>query len=270
MKFTSKTIPLALALSLLLLATLACGAPANTTATPPQTASATQPPPPTSTPPPLYLSVVIGSNTVSDSNPDPLYTVEAQLPVLQGSDDPRVTQFNNEMTQLSQEEIAGFKDITRNAFPTPGSNGSSFTQTYEILSSTPGNIISVKFTVDIYLEGAAHPGKHTRVLTYDLEAGSDVLMDQLFLRGSDYLKSISAYCINELKGRDIGFQDFSIGAEPSPENYANWNITPDGLLITFDEYQVAAYAAGAQTVMVPYAELQAVIDPNGPLGEFSR
>jgi hypothetical protein len=268
MKNSPNKYQLAFALSLLLLTALACGGPATSAPTALPTNSPTQPPPPTHTPPPLYLSIVFGSNTVSDSSPDPLYTIEANLPVLQGSDDPRVAQFNNEMTQLTQEEIAGFKDITRNAFPTPGSNGSSFTQTYEVLSPTPGNFISVKFTIDIYLEGAAHPGKHTRVLTYDLEAGSNVSMDQLFLTGSDYLKPISVYCINELKSRDIGFEDFTTGAVPTPENYSNWNFTPDGLMITFDEYQVGPYAVGAQTVTVPYTELQAVIDPNGPLGQF--
>jgi hypothetical protein len=36
-------------------------------------------------------------------------------------------------------------------------------------------------------------------------------------------------------------------------------------MITFDEYQVAPYAAGAQTVVIPYRELQTVIAPAGPL-----
>jgi hypothetical protein len=57
---------------------------------------------------------------------------------------------------------------------------------------------------------------------------------------------------------------------PTPENYRNWNIATDGLMITFDEYQVAAYAAGPQTVVVPYSELQAVIDPASPLTGITR
>jgi hypothetical protein len=39
-------------------------------------------------------------------------------------------------------------------------------------------------------------------------------------------------------------------------------------LITFDENQVAAYTVGTQTVLVPYANLNAIIDPAGPLTEF--
>ncbi|MFO7584726.1 MAG: DUF3298 domain-containing protein, partial [Anaerolineales bacterium] len=49
---------------------------------------------------------------------------------------------------------------------------------------------------------------------------------------------------------------FSGGAEPLPENYRNWNLTYEGLLITFDEYQVAPYAAGMQQVLVPFDVLE--------------
>ncbi len=120
----------------------------------------------------------------------------------------------------------------------------------------------------IYMQGAAHPGTHTRTVTYDLETGSDVRLAELFLPGSDYLERIAKYCIAQLSTRDIDFDSFSSGASPLPENYGNWNITAEGLLITFDEYQVAPYAAGAQEVTIPFAELQSVIDPQGPLAEF--
>ena len=45
---------------------------------------------------------------------------------------------------------------------------------------------------------------------------------------------------------------FSDGAKPTPENYAVWNVSADGLVITFNEYQVAAYAAGPQEVVIPF------------------
>ena len=60
------------------------------------------------------------------------------------------------------------------------------------------------------------------------------------------------------------------GAASIPENYPNWNVTTDALMITFDEYQVAPYAAGAQIIVMPYRELQAAIDPQGPLGRISQ
>ena len=264
---TRKTVK-GLVLCILLVTMLACGSTSTL-----QQATDTPFVPPTETftptliPTPLFKVVSMVSNLSEESGKSPDYTLKAQTPHLQGSEDLRVTNFNNEMTLLTQEEIAKFKDNVVQVTPLPGSTGSFYDQQYKLLSP-PGNLLSLKFLIMIYIQGAAHPGTHMRTVTYDLEAGANVRLDDLFLPSSDYLERIANYCIAQLNKRDIGFNAFSNGAQPIPENYGNWNITPDGLLITFDEYQVAAYAAGAQEVIVPYAELSSLIDPHGPLEGF--
>jgi hypothetical protein len=268
MKPNARKLIIGLALSTILASMLACGGtptalPATSTASIPPTETSL----PTQTPVPLYQLVTLVSVPTHETGITPAYTLDAKIPALQGSDDPRVTNFNNEMTQLTQEEIVRFKDNVRVTHPLPGSSGSFFDQSYTLLSP-PGDLLSLKFEIMIYIEGAAHPGTHSRTVTYDMQAGADVRLEQLFRPGSDYLETIANYCIAQLETRDIGFEAFSSGAQPVPENYGSWNITPDGLLITFDEYQVAAYAAGPQEVVVPYAELQSVIDPHGPLATF--
>jgi hypothetical protein len=140
---------------------------------------------------------------------------------------------------------------------------------YELLSP-PGDIFSIKFSAMGYSDGAAHPYHFSRTVTFDLEAGQEITIDQLFLPGSNYLQIFSDVSKAELSTRDIGFDMFASGADPLPENYQNWNITADGLLITFDEYQVGPYAAGPQLVSVPYNALKDIIDPQGPLGGFIR
>ena len=258
----------AFALIILFVSVLACGStptalPATNTPNVPPTEAFT----PTFTPISLYQVVNLVSNPTNDAGTSPVYTVQAETPFLQRSEDQRVINFNNEMALLTQEEIAKFKDNVAQTQPIPGLAGSAYVQKYQLLSP-PGNLISIKFSINIYIEGAAHPGTHSRTVTYDLEAGADLSLAQLFKPGSNYLEQIANYCIAQLKTRNIGFEAFTSGAQPLPENYGNWNITPDGLLITFDEYQVAAYAAGAQEVVVPYAELQSIIAPNGPLAGF--
>jgi hypothetical protein len=247
----------------LLASVLACG-----TSVPPPTPTVNIPPTetfrPTATPLPLFRSVTLVTVPTQETSTSPAYTINAQTPSLQGSDDPRAIQFNNEMVQLTLEEIASFKDNARMIQPSPGSAGSSYIQQYEVLSPN-GNLISVKFTIRVYIAGAAHPGTHSRTVTYDLEVGKDLTFGELFLPNSDYLDPIAAYCAGELEKRPIDFDSFSSGAEAMPENYANWNVSQDGLVITFDEYQVAAYAAGPQVVLVPYSELASVLSPNGPL-----
>jgi hypothetical protein len=254
--------------SIFLVIILACGStPAPSPATVSPSVSPTQTRLPTQTLISLYKRVTLISIPRNETSQVPAYTLKAQIPALQDSDDPRVMNFNNEMTQLTQEEIAKFMDNVVQVQPSPGASGSFYDQQYKLFSP-PGNLISLKFVIMIYIQGAAHPGTHMRTVTYDLEAGVDVKMSQLFLTGSDYLDRIANYCISQLLTRGIGFEATSSGAQPLTENYGNWNITQEGLLITFDEYQVAAYAAGPQEVIVPYSELQSVIDAHGPLEGF--
>jgi hypothetical protein len=264
----TRKLTIASALVVILATTLACSAtPTALPATSPPTLPLTETSLPTQTPVPLYLQVTLTPVPDNETGDNPAYSVQAQIPSLQGSNDARVTNFNNEMNQLTQEEIARFKDNVRVTHPVAGSPGSAFDQSYAVLSPS-GNLLSLKFDIYIYIDGAAHPTTHSRTVNYDLEAGADLSLGQLFLPGSNYLQVIANYCVAQLQARDIGFEAFASGADPISANYSSWNVTPDGLQINFDEYQVAAYAAGPQIVTVPYAELQSVVNPNGPLQAF--
>jgi len=254
-------------LSTMLSAVLACG---STPTPPPATATANLPPTqtslPTQTSVPLFQLVTLTSTTRNETGvaPAPVYTVKAQIPVLQGSSDTRVTNFNNEMTLLTQEEVAKFKDNAAEVRVPAGSSGSTYDQGYTLLSP-PGNLISLQFQIKIFIYQTSRPKTHSRTVNYDLQAGADVTMDQLFLPGSDYLTRIANYCIAQLKTRPIDFESYYNGAQPNLANYGNWNITPSGLQITFSEGQVAATE---QEVVVRYSELQADIDPHGALAVF--
>ena len=136
-------------------------------------------------------------------------------------------------------------------------------------------LISVNFGDDIF-EGGAHPSHGTFTLTYDLKHGRDVKLSDLFKPGSKYLTTIADYAMKDLKARkdpDTGenrglAQDiFEDGAKPTAENYSNWNITKKGLLFTFPQYQVASYADGPQTVIIPYEKLRDIALPNGVLAK---
>jgi hypothetical protein len=90
-------------------------------------------------------------------------------------------------------------------------------------------------------------------------------LSELFLPDAKPLPVIADFCKKELAKRDIGFAMFAAGADPTAENYTVWNISADGLVIVFNEYQVAAYVAGPQTVVIPFGELEKIINPSGPL-----
>jgi hypothetical protein len=225
--------------------------------------------PPTATPIPLSQQVTLISQPFKETNQIPPFTITSQTPQLTGSDDPRVMAFNQRLNELVTKEV----DIWRQSFlqnTTPTvNNGSTLDVTYALLSQI-GDIWSFKFDSSFYSDGAAHPGLNSLTLNYDLGQGMELALADLFLPNTNYREEISKYCIAELSKQPFFDSSFSSGAQPTPENYRNWNITPNGLLITFDEYQVAPYAAGPQKVVVPYGELQALINPQGPLGKVTQ
>ena len=223
--------------------------------------------PPTQTSIPLYQQVALQSVPFEEQGQPFGYTITAQTPELVGSSDPRLKSFNDEMNAVVQQFIADFKTNLAQLQPTPVSAASTFDLKYNLLSP-PGNILSLKFEIETYYTGAAHPGHVSKSVSYDLEQGHDLDLADLFVPDSDYLGALSKYCTAQLSTRDIGFQDFELGATATADNYRNWNITADGLMITFDEYQVAPYAAGPQTVVIPYQDLGALIQPNGLLAPY--
>jgi len=212
---------------------------------------------------PLYQSVTLSYWSQITSLPELSITI--RVPALTGSLDPRALKFNHEMSAVVDDAKRLYFNINSKDLPVdPHLPGSSLDISFKLLSP-PGNFFSLKFYFTSYVKGAAHPFDYTQTANYDLEKGEDVTLDQLFLPGSDYLGVISAYCITKLQTSEIRSVLSAEGAQPDAKNYRNWNITADGLIITFDEYQVAPYAVGPQLIIVPYSELQSIIDPQGPL-----
>lgn len=268
-------------LVLLLLASLACsliGTSAPETSAPQvENVSPTFTPIPSFTPEaqtaPAALSsgLTMQSSAVEEAGAEPPYTIKAQVPYLQGSDDVRVQNFNAYLKQIVQTEIDSFKTGTLAYASTPPIvNGSSLDIQYSVLGQR-GDIWSIQYLIYFYSDGAAHPGHYSISVNYDLANGRAITLDELFLPGSDYLTTLSEICKNDILTRDPGFESFISGADPLSENYTRWNLSNEGfLVITFDEYQVAPYAAGPQTVTIPITQLQSIANPNGVLPLFEQ
>lgn len=227
------------------------------------------PPTPTSVPLPLSEQVTLVPQLLEETNQTPPFTIKSQIPQIAGSDDPRLAAFNQRLNNLVMNEVDTWREgFLQNTGPSVSSG--SFLETTYTLASQINELWSLKFDFHFYSAGAAHPGSYSVTLNYDLGQGRELALGDLFLPSSNYLEAISNYCIADLSKQSFFDTAFTTGADPTPENYQSWNITPEGLLITFDEYQVAPYAAGPQQVIVPYSELRGIIDPQGPLAVFMQ
>jgi len=146
---------------------------------------------------------------------------------------------------------------------------------FEVIAFTP-KLFSVKLYNSTYYGGAAHPMSYTDVINYDLINNKEFELSDLFIDGSDYITYLSEYCIDDLNFNmyqetdGMGYNDWiEEGASPDEVNFLAFNLAPEGILITFDPYQVAAYAAGPQEVLIPYSELQEILRDDLPL-EFDH
>lgn len=226
--------------------------------------------PPTATAIPFSQQVTLISAPFKETNQTPRYTITSQTPQLTGSDDPRVQAFNQRLNELVTKEVDAFRQsFLQNTAPPVTETGSFLEVTYTLISQF-ADIWSIKLDFAFYSDGAAHPGLYSITVNYHLAQGKELTLGDLFLPNSNFLEAISNYCITELSKQPFFEGPFQEGAQPTLENYRNWNLAKDGLVITFDEYQVAPYAAGPQTVVVPYRELQTVMDPQGPLGKINQ
>jgi len=220
------------------------------------------------------------AKVIKEANKQSRYRIDVVYPQIEG--DARFDKFNKEARAMVTKNVAAFKTSETSNETDAGSEIPAETQTSTLDSDyqirlAADDLISIEFTESAYSRGAAHPNSYTTVLNYDVRNGKKLALADLFNAKSNYVKVISDYCIKDLKQqakkeKDSMLTDDMIqsGASARAENFNAWTITKQGLWITFDPYQVAAYAAGPQQVLVPYAALKALIKSDGPISAFAQ
>ena len=220
------------------------------------------------------------AKVIKEANKQSRYRIDVVYPQIEG--DARFDKFNKEARAMVTKNVAAFKTSETSNETDAGSEIPAETQTSTLDSDyqirlAADDLISIEFTESAYSRGAAHPNSYTTVLNYDVRNGKKLALADLFNAKSNYVKVISDYCIKDLKQqakkeKDSMLTDDMIqsGASARAENFNAWTITKQGLWITFDPYQVAAYAAGPQQVLVPYSALKDLIKADGPISPFAQ
>jgi hypothetical protein len=150
---------------------------------------------------------------------------------------------NQSMAELNESCVAGAHDL--------------FMQlTYET-SVTRGQTIGMIFFAAKYT-GGAHPITEIQTMNFNVMNGSRLQYPDIFAQTDGLYEFLSDYAYRALRpGLDEYWNDgtFTEGLAPKAENFKNFVLTPDGLVLVFPQYQVAPYAAGIQTCLVPLASL---------------
>ncbi len=111
------------------------------------------------------------------------------------------------------------------------------------------DVLSVKLILTQYT-GGAHPITHISALSYDRKSGKVMeLQDALALIGMT-TEQLSSEATRQLKAKLGDPLQFPEGANSNPENFSSFAVSDDKVTFIFQEYQVAAYAAGIQEVSI--------------------
>ena len=148
---------------------------------------------------------------------------------------------------------------------TPDSPGDLFMKTtFNVYEHSP-DIFSVVFDVSDYL-GGAHPNLVVHALTFNRATQQRLWFQDLF-SSNDPLSVIEPIVVADLQtqlGPDAStLQWIQDGTGQNFNNYRNFAVDAETLILFFEPYQVAPYAAGKLTVKVPLSQLAAIWGPGG-------
>ncbi len=133
-----------------------------------------------------------------------------------------------------------------------------------------GYLLSVLFEGSTDWGGAASQQLWTESVMIDFSNGQILTAEDLFqLEISTDWKEVVADRSYDLLVERLGSEMvWDEGLLPTAENFNNMLVTQPGLLIVFDQHQVAAGVAGTPTVIIPWVEIAAIINPQSRIGEL--
>lgn len=164
---------------------------------------------------------------------------------------------NQEIDNLVQLEINNFKESILE--PIEGFSSGIYI-TYIISLNSP-HLLSVIFDVSLYNSGAAHPVSITKVFNYDRNEERRMQAKDIFT--DNYLEVLSKICteklIEKIQPDEFMTEAINNGASPLEENYQNIAFTEEGIVVVFEQYQVAAYAMGKQSIKIPFSDISEIL-----------
>lgn len=160
---------------------------------------------------------------------------------------------------LYNQAVEQFRFAQQNGYPFNMFGAqTAFTVTYN------QNCYVSLYTDQYEYTGGAH-GITTRVAdTWDLRKGYRIQLSQLFPGGFDYAAYLTDAIIAQIRQQiESGEADYFENYQELAVEYfnpGNFYLTPQGLVIYYDLYAIAPYAAGIREFTIPYSDV--VLQPS--------
>ncbi|MCM2271376.1 MAG: DUF3298 and DUF4163 domain-containing protein [candidate division Zixibacteria bacterium] len=130
-------------------------------------------------------------------------------------------------------------------------------------STFPPHILCYKF--DAYMfTGGAHGMTSVTTMMFDMDNNHLLTLSDLFVprsRFADTLSLLSRAELRNILGDMLNEEMLASGTEPNEANFSRFMLAPRDLVIFFEQYAVAPYAAGVQVITIPLARLAPILKP---------
>lgn len=191
---------------------------------------------------------VVETETDNEETAD--FEISINYPVLVNSEHPDTAEDVNDYIISS---ILEYRDSVTDIEIDPYSSKAFLSLNYDVKFLNQ-NFVSIVLNGSQYL-GGAHPASVFIVINYDLKNNTKLLLTDVFNTSSDYLAELSTRTRARLVSTlGVSSTDSQLLSGTSEETvnfklfYFNGEDSIEDLGIIFNEYQVAPYAAGPQTV----------------------
>ena len=188
------------------------------------------------------------------------YEISVEYPRIEATKLRSATLFNRWIRKKVLGDVARFRNLELRAEPRARKEGhhpitEGLELRYKVYYSNR-RFISMRLTHRVMAEGQMHPINYYETINYDLRNNRQLHERDVFRRG--YLKVFSSYARKELTEKyDLGLDWWvTKGTLPRQDNFANWNIVPDEILLSFEDYQVSSHSFGQPEFVVPYYVLK--------------
>ncbi len=112
-------------------------------------------------------------------------------------------------------------------------------------------IISLYFDSYTYA-GGAHGNTIRTSQTWDVQLGEQIQLEELFKRHINYKNYILKHIINEINQNPDNYYSDAEEEVIKKFNPKNYYCTPQGIIIYYQQYDIAPYCSGIQEFLIPY------------------
>ena len=199
-------------------------------------------------------SVSLINKEINEHNEEDNYIIEVDYPELQGN-------INILMKEIAESNVSAFKQRVAEWGDMDLDIGSSNGLWFWYKPIQLSDIVSIKFYMSDYYAGAAHPNHYTASFNYDMQQDREMTMDDIFsVNEQEYSKVLDPIVRlrleQELEQR--GAEGFLDEDKVLVSKDSTVNISSQGLIFTFDPYEVAPYAVGMLEVRVPFEDIMSI------------